>query len=97
MVSGAVREEGMEDIYLFIGAAVLLAVQILCFFCKKVWVRLIPLFVILVLLIVCAVMYLISKFTNWAYLIRFLLLTVELVVLGMLWLGFSIVCKIKQL
>ena len=80
----------MEDIYLLIGAAVLVLLQILCFFAKKLWVRLIPTLTVAALMVFCVVMYAASKYTNWAYLILLLLMFVLMFVMGLAWLVYAV-------
>lgn len=64
----------MEDIYLLIGAAALFVIQIACFFIKKIWLRLMPVLVVVACIVFCVAMYILSGCTNWAYLILLALL-----------------------
>lgn len=86
----------MEDIYLIAGAAVLLVIQIMCFFVKKVWVRLLPILIAVMLLVFCLAMYAVSGWTNWAYLILLMLLFGVLAVMGAMWLVFGMVCAVRK-
>lgn len=86
----------MEDIWLLVAAIVLLVAQVLCIHAKKVWVRLIPTLIAAALTVLCVVMYALSAFTNWAYLILIFLLLVLLAVMGMMWLIRGIVRAIKK-
>ena len=85
----------MEDTYLFIGAVLLLAVQVLCFFAKKVWVRLLPTLIPVALMVFCAVMYAVSEYTNWAYLILLFLLFGMMLIMGLAWLVYGVIHRIK--
>ena len=87
----------MEDIYLLIGAAVLLVIQIACFFTKKIWIRILPLLLLVALMVLCLVMYWVSGWTNWGYLILLMLLFGVLVVFGIVWLIFGVICGIKKM
>lgn len=69
----------------------LLVIQIACFLAKKVWVRLLPILTVVALMALCVVMYAISGWTNWAYLILLGLLFGVLVFLGMEWLVFGVI------
>ena len=85
----------MEDIYLLIGAAVLVLLQVLCFFAKKVWVRLIPTLTVAALMVLCVVMYAGSEYTNWAYLILLFLLFGLMLAMGLAWLVYGVIHRIK--
>lgn len=85
----------MEDMYLLIGAVVLLALQVLCFFTKKVWVRLIPTLTVAALMVFCVAMYAASDFTNWAYLILLFLLFGLVLLMGLAWLVYGIIRGMK--
>ena len=87
----------MEDIYLVVGAAVLLLIQIVCLFAKKVWVRLLPVLIVGALMVLCVVMYAVSGWTNWAYLILLLLLFVLLAAMGVAWLIFGILRAVRKM
>ena len=86
----------MEDIYLLVAAGALFIIQLLCFLAKKVWVRLLPLLTVVALMVFCVVMYGLSGWTNWAYLILLALLFGLLVAMGAAWLVFGVVCAIKK-
>lgn len=86
----------MEDIYLLIYAIVLLALQVLFFFVKKVWVRLIPTLAVAVLMGLCFLMYAVSRFANWGYLILLILLLVLMLVMGIAWLIFGVLRFIRN-
>lgn len=86
----------MEDIYLYIGAMLLLIAQIGCFFLKKVWLRLIPVWTAVSLTVFCTVMYACSGFTNWGYLILIFLLFCLLAAIGFLWLMLGVICGIMK-
>ena len=87
----------MEDIYLLIGAAVLLIIQIACFFTKKIWIRILPLLLLVALMVLCLVMYGVSGWTNWGYLILLMLLFGVLVVCGIAWLLYGVICGIRKM
>ena len=87
----------MEGIYLLIGAAVLLIIQIACFFTKKIWIRILPLLLLVALMVLCLVMYWVSGWTNWGYLILLMLLFGVLVVFGIAWLIFGVICGIRKM
>lgn len=80
----------MEDTVLYVAAIVLLAAQILCFFAKKVWIRLIPLVTVAALAMFCFVMYAVSGFTNWGYLILLALVFFVLLVMGLMWMFYGL-------
>ena len=80
---------------MFIGAVVLLALQVLCFFAKKVWGRLIPTLTVAALMVFCVVMYAASEYTNWAYLILLLLLFGLMLAMGLAWLVYGVAHGIK--
>lgn len=85
----------MEDLYLYIGMAALFLAQIGCFFAKKVSIRLIPTLIVAALILICALMYILSSYTNWGYLILLTLLFLLLIVMGILWLIFGLIRTIK--
>lgn len=86
----------MEDSILLIGGAVLLVGQVICFFAKKVWVRLLPLMVIGVLAAVCFILYAASGYTNWVYLILLFMLFAVAAVIGLMWLFYGFTCLIQK-
>lgn len=86
----------MEDIYLYIVMFMLWVLQIGCLFAKKVWVRLLPAMITVVLMAFCVVMYAISGFTNWGYLILLLLLFLLLAAIGVVWLVYGIVRRVRK-
>lgn len=86
----------MEDIYLLIGAAALFVIQIACFFIKKIWLRLMPVLVVVACIVFCVAMYILSGCTNWAYLILLALLFFLLAAQGIAWGIFGVICWIKK-
>lgn len=86
----------MEDIYLLVGAAALFVIQITCFFTKKIWIRLLPVLTVVACMVFCVAMYILSGFTNWAYLILLLLLFGLLAAQGIAWGVFGMICLIKK-
>lgn len=81
----------MEDIWLIVGGLVLLMGQVGCLFAKKVWVRLIPVFIAVALVMLCIIMYVLSGLTNWGYLILLLLVALVLGAMGLVWLVYGII------
>lgn len=86
----------MEDGLFLIGAAVLLVGQIICMFAKKVWVRLLPLMVVAVLAAVCFLLYALSGFTNWGYIIALALLLCMAAVIGVIWFFYGFSCLVQK-
>ena len=86
----------MEDAYWLVGGALLLAIQVVCFFGKKVWVRLLPLMIVGVLAAVCVVLYAVSGYTNWAYLILLVMLFAVAVIIGLMWLFYGFTCLLQK-
>lgn len=86
----------MEDIYLLIGAAALFVIQIACFFIKKIWLRLMPVLVVVACIVFCVAMYILSGCTNWAYLILLALLFFLLAAQAIAWGIFGVICWIKK-
>lgn len=80
----------MEDIWLLIGGLILLIGQVVCLFAKRVWVRLIPVFIVAALMAFYIIMYAISSFTNWGYLILLFLAAILLGAMGLAWLVYGI-------
>lgn len=70
--------------------------QIGCFYCKKRWLRLLPTLIHGAIMLLCIVVYCLSGFTNWAWLVLFFLLAAILVVLGIAWFIYGIIRAIKQ-
>lgn len=87
----------MEDIWLLIWGIALLIGQAVCLFARKVWVRMIPVFITVALMAFCVIMYAASGFTNWGYLILLLLAASLLGAMGLLWLGYGIVRLVKKM
>lgn len=87
----------MEDIWLLIIGLALLAAQVGCLFLKKVWVRLIPVFIAVALMAFCVIMYAVSSFTNWAYLILLLLVAFLLGAMGLVWLAYGIANMVRKI
>lgn len=86
----------MEDVYLLVGAVVLLVIQIVCFFTKKIWIRLLPVLITGWLMVLCLVLYGVGGFTNWGFLILLVLLFAVLVGLGVAWFIYGLVCLIRK-
>ena len=86
----------MENPVLLIGAAVLLIGQIVCMFAKKVWVRLLPLMIVGVLAAFCALMYVLSGYTNWGYIVALMLLLCVAAVIGIIWFFYGFSCLIQK-
>ena len=86
----------MDDIWLLAGGFLLVLAQIACLFAKKVWVRLIPAFIAVTLMAFCVIMYVLSGFTNWAYLILLLLLAGVQCAMGMAWLVYGIIYMVRK-
>lgn len=87
----------MEDIWLLIIGLVLLAAQVCCLFLKKIWVRLIPVFLAVALMAFCVIMYAASGFTNWGYLILLFLLAGLLGTMGLVWLVYGIANMVRKI
>lgn len=87
----------MKDIWLLIWGIALLIGQAVCLFARKVWVRMIPVFITVALMAFCVIMYAASGFTNWGYLILLLLAASLLGAMGLLWLGYGIVRLVKKM
>ena len=87
----------MEDIWLLIWGFALLIGQAVCLFAKKVWVRLIPVFITVALMAFCVIMYAASGFTNWGYLILLLLAACLLGAMGLVWLVFGIARVVRKI
>ncbi len=69
----------MEDMVLWIGAGVLLIGQLLlCLLARKTWLKWIPVMVIVTLQALCFLAYGLSGWTNWGFLILFVLLVILL-------------------
>lgn len=86
----------MEDIWLLVGGLILLIGQIVCLFAKKVWVRLTPVFIAAALMVFCIIMYALSGFTNWGYLILLFLVALLLGAMGLAWLVYGIVRLVQK-
>lgn len=85
-----------EDLYLYLAMLALLVTQAGCLFAKKAWIRLIPTLINVALMVFCVVMYALSGWTNWGYLILLFLLFLLLVAMGILWLIYGIVRKVRK-
>ena len=86
-----------EDIYLLVGTLVLLTAQIGCLFSKKIWIRLIPTAIVVLLMGLCVLLYIMSGNTNWGFLILLLLLFILLAAMCGIWLIYGIVYGILKL
>ena len=86
----------MEDAWLLIGAAVLLIGQIICMFSKKIWVRLLPLMVVGAMAAVCFLLYALSGYTNWGYMLLLMVLLAVAVVIGIIWFFYGFSCLIQK-
>jgi hypothetical protein len=86
----------MEDLYLYLAMGALLVVQVGCFFAGRPWIRRIPTLINVALMAFCVVMYALSGCTNWGYLILLFLLFLLLVAMGILWLIYGIVRKMRK-
>lgn len=71
--------------YVFPGfwAMVLIGQAALCFLTKRLWVKLIPAPVLLLLMVLCFGIY--AATTNWAYLIFLIVLLIGLLIVGGVW------------
>ena len=84
------------EILMVSAAMVFLLGQIAAFFSKRIWVRLIPLTLILLLIGVCIAAYGMSD-GNWAYLIICLLFVYPLLAVGAAWVIFGAFCILRRI
>lgn len=82
------------EIWMSLAAMIFLLGQIAAFFAKRVWVRLIPLTLILLLIGVCIAAYGMSD-GNWAYLIICLVFVYPLLAVVAAWLFFGVFCLLR--
>lgn len=81
----------MNDPWMLAFVIALFALQLcLCAKARRVWLRLLPLMVLLVLMAGCVILYICSGHTNWAFLILLLILGAMLAVDGFAWLFWGI-------
>lgn len=81
----------MNDPWMLALVIVLFALQLfLCAKARRVWLRLLPLLVLLALMAACVILYICSGYTNWAFLILLLLLGAMVAVDGFAWLFWGI-------
>lgn len=87
------------DRYIFwIVMAVAFGLQlVLCLKVKRVVFKLIPLLALLLLMILCVICYALSGWTNWAFLILLLFLSMPIGAIAAGWLGYGILKVIKTL
>ena len=87
-----------EDMWLYMIIPVMFAAQLgMCLLCKRVWLRLIPTLVSLLLIVACFVAYAASAFTNWAFLILGMIMFFAYLACGLAWAIFGIINLIKKL
>ena len=84
------------EILMVLAALLFLFGQIAAFFSKRVWVRLIPLALILLLIGLCFAAYRISH-GNWAYLIICLLFVYPLLAVVAAWLVFGMIRLVHKI
>jgi hypothetical protein len=81
----------MNDPWMLAFVIALFALQLfLCAKARRVWLRLLPLLVLLALIAACVILYICSGYTNWAFLILLLLLGAMVAVDGFAWLFWGI-------
>lgn len=87
-----------EDIYLLIPIPVLFVAQLcMCLLCRKVWLRLIPTLLSVLLIAACFVAYAFSGYTNWAFLILGAILFFALLACGLAWAIYGVVCLAEKI
>lgn len=83
-------------VFLLIMGVVFAVQLLLCFLTKRVIWKLLPLLAVLLLMLVCIVNYAVSGWSNWAFLILLLFLSMPFGAIGAGWLLYGIVRLIKK-
>ena len=87
--------ELIQETFSLVGV-VLLGVQLVCLCSKKVWVRLLPLIIVAAMAVLCIVLYALSGFTNWWWLLFLPLIFDRAVTLGICWLIYGVFYAIEK-
>ena len=86
-----------EDMWLYMIIPFMFAAQLCtCFLCKKVWLRLIPTLLSVLLIAACFVAYAFSGYTNWAFLILAVIVFFTCLACCLAWAIFAIVKLVKK-
>lgn len=83
-------------VFFLIMAAIFAVQLLLCFKVKRTIWKLIPLLAVLLLMLVCIVDYALSGWSNWAFLLLLLFLSMPFGAIGAGWLLYGIVRLIKK-
>lgn len=86
----------LKYVFILIMGAVFAVQLLLCFLTKRVIWKLLPLLAVLLVMLVCIVNYAASGWSNWAFLILLLFLSMPFGAIGAGWLLYGIVRLVKK-